>query len=315
MSSVDCIYFFDLQANETLVRIGFDGSSRIEEHQRMGQRFLCALRGSKDFEKRIHNHFTSAGALSKKVKRQTSIYEGDGVWNYVEWLVGRGLATDDPSVIEHIAAPPWESIDPKMVSDIWTEPSGQTSLVPPKRSERLKIAAAAAYHRSMSDEWFTPIEIIDSARAVLGEIDLDPASCAAANTRVGARCFYSQQVDGLLPTNEWRGRIWMNPPYGSLAPDFAVKLLSEFRVGRISAAVALFNANAMSSQWFIPMYSAARSMIITRGRLSFVPGTEGQAVSSPSTGSVILYLGPTPELFAKHFRKHGSVLIPEAAIR
>jgi hypothetical protein len=42
------------------------------------------------------------------------------------------------------------------------------------------------------DEWFTPPDIIELARSVLGEIDLDPASHAIAQQTVRATTFFRQ---------------------------------------------------------------------------------------------------------------------------
>jgi hypothetical protein len=39
------------------------------------------------------------------------------------------------------------------------------------------------------NEWYTPVKYIEAARRVLGNIDLDPASCEAAQTTVRARQF------------------------------------------------------------------------------------------------------------------------------
>lgn len=63
---------------------------------------------------------------------------------------------------------------------------------------------------SGNNEWYTPKEIIDAAREVMGEIDLDPASSELANKTVRAEKFYTINSDGL--TKEWHGRIWLNPP-------------------------------------------------------------------------------------------------------
>jgi hypothetical protein len=60
-----------------------------------------------------------------------------------------------------------------------------------------------------NDEWFTPAKYIAAARAVLGGIDLDPASNAIAQATVRAGRYYSKDDDGLA--QPWHGRVWLNP--------------------------------------------------------------------------------------------------------
>ena|SRR5665647_815629 len=64
---------------------------------------------------------------------------------------------------------------------------------------------------SGNNEWYTPESYIRAATAVMGEIDLDPASTEIANSVVLAKQIYTSADDGL--NKNWSGKVWLNPPY------------------------------------------------------------------------------------------------------
>lgn len=65
-------------------------------------------------------------------------------------------------------------------------------------------------HLSKSGERFTPPYLVEAARRVLGGIDLDPASCAKANTVIKADQYFTRDDNAL--TQNWRGKVFLNPP-------------------------------------------------------------------------------------------------------
>jgi hypothetical protein len=88
------------------------------------------------------------------------------------------------------------------------------------------------------NEWYTPARYIDAARSVLGGIDLDPATSEFAQSRIRADQFFTAEDDGL--TQEWIGRVWLNPPYAQpLIGQFAGKLIEEHSAGHVTAAIML----------------------------------------------------------------------------
>ena len=103
--------------------------------------------------------------------------------------------------------------------------SGNCRLIAYRKREASKNTAAVT--QSLTNEWYTPAEYINAARRVLGGIDLDPASCAEANATVQAAVFYSEQDPG-LEHRPWKGRVWLNPPYGRLAGAFVVRLAEDY---------------------------------------------------------------------------------------
>src|SRR5207245_9111579 len=91
---------------------------------------------------------------------------------------------------------------------------------------------------SKSPLWFTPSEILEDARIVLEEIDLDPASDPETNPKaVKALHIYTEADDGLDPKNEWRGRVWLNPPYLGLAGPFVHRLIHEYSKCSVNSAI------------------------------------------------------------------------------
>ena len=154
-------------------------------------------------------------------------------------------------------------------------------------------------YNSGNNEWYTPKEFIEAATAVMGGIDLDPASSEIANKTVNAKRFYTVEDNGL--EKPWFGRVWMNPPYASdLIGKFADKLVDELK--HIKQAIVLVN-NATETEWFYTMVVQATAVCFPRSRVRFV--TPDGTTGAPLQGQAILYFGPDVNRFINVFDEKG----------
>lgn len=155
---------------------------------------------------------------------------------------------------------------------------------------------------SVSDEWYTPHDIIQAAVTVMGEIDLDPASSAEANETVGAETFWTAADSPL--ERDWFGRVFLNPPFTRSA-DFVTKLVDEYKVGRAEAAVLVINGNRFDARWFHPLWD--HLLCFTYNRPAFRnPLMDYNA--RPMGGTAIVYFGPRRDLFVAEFSPFGAVV-------
>ncbi len=155
-----------------------------------------------------------------------------------------------------------------------------------------------------SDEWYTPAEYIDAAKAVMGAIDLDPASSEMAQTVVRAGVYLTRFDDGLAQVRWLHQRIWLNPPYSNPGP-WIEKLVREHQAGPFCTEAIVLCNNATETSWFqlllerFPVCLPARRLAFWRHDHANVGARQGQA---------FFYLGPNDDRFEEVFRQFGPIL-------
>jgi ParB family transcriptional regulator, chromosome partitioning protein len=176
----------------------------------------------------------------------------------------------------------------------------------PKRfcSTRCRMAAHRKAKAEMRpNEFYTPAYVIETARACMGGIDLDPASCAVANETVQATRFYSVKDDGLK--QPWFGRVWLNPPYARFGPAFVHKAVAEFKAGVVEQAIVLLRSNHVTTGWFHDAMRVEFFQCTPRKRINF--DSPNYVVSSATSGSILIGIGIPRERFEEHFGKLGKI--------
>lgn len=164
---------------------------------------------------------------------------------------------------------------------------------------------------SESEDWYTPPEYIEAAREVMGAIDLDPASCAAANKWIKAKRFFNH--DGLIKS--WWGRCFINPPYGKTGNRsnqdlWARKMEAEHLAGRVTQAV-LLTKTVPGYAWWNRLFQKWPTCFVEK-RIQFLrldPNTgEIASKGQAKAGTSFWYLGPNLDRFREVFSQFGRIV-------
>lgn len=180
---------------------------------------------------------------------------------------------------------------------------------------------------SGNQEYFTPPYVIEAARATMGGIDLDPASCAKANEIVRADKFFTKEDNGL--SHQWAGNVWMNHPFGDeekackskckkkrckirgfcITEDipgnsaWVSKLVRSYEVGGVTQACCIVFASTSEAwfQVFRPYWICYLSP-----RVNYLD-EQGNVVKGVSKGSCVVYMGGEWRKFVQNFSPLGDV--------
>jgi len=152
--------------------------------------------------------------------------------------------------------------------------------------------------------FFTPSHIVEHGRAAMTSIDLDPASCEAANATIKATAFFDEKQDGLQ--HDWIGNIWLNAPWGKFHPLFIRKLVAEYHAGRVKQAVIILKTTHVATGWFV---EATKSLDFyacnPKSRINY--SSPNYVTSSSPFPSIILGVGIPEGVFREHFGQLGSI--------
>ena len=190
--------------------------------------------------------------------------------------------------------------EPEAVPEVWAEATARSGGQPTAEVVREVVRnRTAGLFLSESDEWWTPPEVIALVLAAFPTIDLDPCSNPGPVRNVPAARHHDITDSGL--DHGWRGRVFVNPPYGDSLEHWAAKVALE--APSVSEAIMLVPARTETRWWHV---IPADVVCFFKGRLRFRNGVTGQ--TGPATfPSAALYVGPSPDRFARAFADAGLI--------
>lgn len=133
--------------------------------------------------------------------------------------------------------------------------------------------------QSRSVEWYTPPEIF-KALGITFEIDVCSPGEAVVPW-IPAKRHLTKSDDGLQ--NEWKGSVWMNPPYGPLV----VRWVDRFILHRYGVALLFARTD---TRWFHRLFDASPAFLFLKGRIRFID-SNGKRGGQPGCGSVLVAFG------------------------
>lgn len=155
------------------------------------------------------------------------------------------------------------------------------------------MTSPAEIHANECAEWRTPDWVIECARELMGNIDLDPASDEVANKSVAADVFYDERTNGLKQrwdTDGYPSRVLLNPT-GRFVLEFWDKLIEEWDANRVLTAFWVgFNLDHLRWLSTRPKHPLGFYTCIPRSRIKFVHPSGDPKKNRPSCANYLTWL-------------------------
>jgi phage N-6-adenine-methyltransferase len=181
--------------------------------------------------------------------------------------------------------------------------TGEKPVIPPRQITRARTWTG-------DTEWYTPPNLIVAAAAVMGGIDLDPATSDAqqACSPVKVADYFTIENNGL--DKPWNGRVFLNPPYARGWVDrFVEKMVASYRTGELQQGILLTNS-ATETKWWQHAAGHCDALCFCKGRVRFLKVMNGALTrgnSAPSHPHSIFYFGGEAARFVQVFSAIGLV--------
>lgn len=182
------------------------------------------------------------------------------------------------------------------------------------------------------DQWYTPLDIVETVRRFTPDTLFDPTSHPASPMGQEADLTLTEE-DDCLDYNNWPcvtgdyHLAYMNPPYSNVEPfvDVLLKWMAAFHLR--TEAVVVTNSSTATA-WYQKLLAASSAVILPDHRIRFLctrEHAEEKSMSfddvegfpdlvqprSPRYNNTIFYLGPVPQQFRGFFGKYGQYLEPK----
>lgn len=134
---------------------------------------------------------------------------------------------------------------------------------------------------SKSDEWYTPKYIFDSFGSDL-RFDMDVAApWITSKTHTPTSCFISENS---IET-EWRGFVWMNPPFGGR--NGIIPWLNKIYTHGNGIALT---PDRTSAPWWQKAAKQADAILFINGKVKFI-NEKGETGDQPANGTCLFAYG------------------------